>query len=820
MKIQSKEYKRGGVLTKILGALATALLFIACTPELPWVLDPLGVTRDGDSGGGGGSGSGGGSSGGGSGDEDTLAAGTLTDGALTTERASNNLTTATTAGTITLSKNGGTAETKASIAAALSAIPQSGSDSYVITLAPGKYSENGLTIKTSNNVTIKGTGSAPYGMDVLIYGQGTNMSTESTRSTLSFQGAGHFALENLTIQNSYGTTGGTAQAETLGVGGTPLSGTIAAYNCAFLSGQDTICTEGKAWFYKCYVEGDVDFLWIESYSSKVALYEECVLRAISSRTTKAYFTAPRLAVSNTVGKGLVIWNSTLEAEDGLQNVYLGRNPWDKETDEKKGTNYFGNYYENVAIVGTKYYGKALNDAIWSGSGANGTSDQRFVGFKTDEHFAASSNGVGAIIGSDIVEPEYSDRNAILNRVYNISAGEFENDSASDVWDISALENEFGSGSSGALPTTAFDATKAKVVWDLASAWTGDDGTTSSYEGKSGKVVGTIEGYDGSDYTVKMHVNGTNGKFNFSSTRTQMNANTVITVPVTDGAIVSVTTQSGTVLIEGSETNTYTHSGSATGIVIYCTATKYLTEISVSKLNLTALSADLLGATATGEVQAIVLGDSEKSIMEGNEYSLTATTYASYGATAGATTWTSSATGVATVDSSGKVKAVASSGTATITATNNGKSATCTITATPKTEVSKYTFEFRSISSSSVTASEDSSVELTWQNWSTGNNYGIFSSQQNATITIPVFASCKIYYYQSYNNNSTEANTDSVTIGNETKYYDVKTTCNYSGDAALESHKLEFTYSGSAGTTTATINNKNLYVAKIVVEKVD
>ena len=58
-------------------------------------------------------------------------------------------------------------------------------------------------------------------------------------------------------------------------------------------------------------------------------------------------------------EGLVIFNSTLEAEDGLSDVYLGRNPWDADT------NYYSNYYENVAVVGSKYYGNALNSAIWS-----------------------------------------------------------------------------------------------------------------------------------------------------------------------------------------------------------------------------------------------------------------------------------------------------------------------------------------------------------------------------------------------------------------------------------------------------------------------
>ena len=354
---------------------------------------------------------------------------------------------------------------------------------HEITLEPGTYRVTGLTYKGSATIKIKGTGSAKYGTDVLIYGEGTDMSAESTRSTLSFQGSCNVILENVAVQNSYGMTTGTAQAEALGVGGTPFSGTLAAYNCAFLSGQDTICTEGKAWFYDCYIEGDVDFLWMETYSSKVALYENCRIRAIDSRTTRAYFTAPRLAVASTVGKGVVIFNSTLEAENGLKEVYLGRNPWDAESDEKKGTNYFNNYYENVAIVGTKYYGNALNEAIWSGSGAHGAGGQQFVGFKTDTHFRASSSGVGARLTSAQVSAEYAGRNNILNRLYNVGEGCFQEDGA--VWDVAALvaANGWSVTSDSSKSKLTSDSTKTNVKYEFTgNSSVIDDDQTITYSG--------------------------------------------------------------------------------------------------------------------------------------------------------------------------------------------------------------------------------------------------------------------------------------------------------------------------------------------------
>ena len=330
-------------------------------------------------------------------------------------------TAAAEAGTITMNSN-----TYSTIAAALAAIPTSGDTStYTITLAPGTYKEDALSYKGSATVKISGTGTADYGTDVLIYGKGSNMSNEKTRSLLAVDGTGSIILENLTLQNSYGTTTGDAQAETLGFDST---GTVAAYNCSFLSGQDTLRTTGKAWFYKCYVEGDVDFLWMESSSGQVALYEECILRAISSRTTKAYFTAPRMSVQNKVGKGLVVYNSELQTEDGLE-VYLGRNPW--------ASSALSSYYNQVAFVDCEWNGKSdLNNKIWA-SKANGTSDQQYVGFKTDSNFAASSSGLGGILSDSVKSAEYAGRRNILNRIYLVGAQKFRKH-VENVWDIDSV----------------------------------------------------------------------------------------------------------------------------------------------------------------------------------------------------------------------------------------------------------------------------------------------------------------------------------------------------------------------------------------------
>lgn len=330
-----------------------------------------------------------------------------------------------------ITATGTPANTYNSLEEALAAAEKA-SGPVVITLEPGTYAATGLKYKSNNDLIIKGSSSADYGTDVLIVGQGSNMAVESTRSLLSFEGNANIVLENLTLKNSHGETTGTAQSETLGVSNKAFTGTLAVYNCSFLSGQDTICTQGKAWFYKCYIEGDVDFLWIEGQKegeAKVALYEECIIRAIGTRSSSAYIAAPRLFKGNSVWKGVVLYNSILQAETGLKNFYLGRHPDDWGT----------SYYNNVAIVGCKLQlasGVTLHSDIWKGN-ACGTSNQQYVGFKTDEYFTKSASGSGARLTAVQVADDYAGRENILNRYYDINADRFKQD-AEAYWDINAL----------------------------------------------------------------------------------------------------------------------------------------------------------------------------------------------------------------------------------------------------------------------------------------------------------------------------------------------------------------------------------------------
>ena len=106
-----------------------------------------------------------------------------------------------------------------------------------------------------------------------------------------------FQIEALTRQICPSSTATETQAEAIGFDST---GTLSAYNCSFKSHQDTIRTSSKCWFYKCYVEGDVDFIWSER-TGRVALFENCKIKSIYDSNTsyhQSFICAPRMDVTS------------------------------------------------------------------------------------------------------------------------------------------------------------------------------------------------------------------------------------------------------------------------------------------------------------------------------------------------------------------------------------------------------------------------------------------------------------------------------------------------------------------------------------------
>lgn len=340
---------------------------------------------------------------------------------------------------VSLREGDGKAKSYKTIQSALDAIGTNPGD-FTITLSKGTYPE-ALYYNGPANITIKGV-KADYGKASVIaldnsgdiLRQKKGISAQKNRCLVEFEGSGNIVFENITLHNTFergSVKGSNTQAEAFGYDG---SGTVAAYNCSFLSHQDTIRTTGKTWFYKCYIEGDTDFLWMEA-AGKVALFEECEIVSVFDKNASnhtSYVCAPRMNIGDRADKGIVILNSTITTQEG-QNTYLARTPW---------TN---GYLNQVAYINTKADG--IDSDIWYGKCLTATGvPQTVIGWKLDSKTAANlkadTAGRNDVLSDSDAEKEFGGRRAILNRFYDGVSNKYKKDSEF-FWDVDSLIKSAG-----------------------------------------------------------------------------------------------------------------------------------------------------------------------------------------------------------------------------------------------------------------------------------------------------------------------------------------------------------------------------------------
>lgn len=121
-----------------------------------------------------------------------------------------------------------------------------------------------------------------------------------------------FSAEDITFENTAGPVG---QAVALFVAGDKAKFT----NCRMLGFQDTLYTYGhgsRQYYYKCYIEGTVDFI----FGSSTAVFEECEIFCKKA----GYITAS--SSSDTSKYGYVFINSKIIGNAPDNSFLLGR-PW-------------------------------------------------------------------------------------------------------------------------------------------------------------------------------------------------------------------------------------------------------------------------------------------------------------------------------------------------------------------------------------------------------------------------------------------------------------------------------------------------------------
>lgn len=435
---------------------------------------------------------------------------------------------------VTLSGTGLEKSSHDTIQAALDQIQ--GEGEFTISLPKGTYEEV-LYYNGPATIRLLGETSAKYGSDVIIAKANNGdlslnkraNGTQKRRCLFEFEGSGNLILENLTLHNTYvrGTVkGSNTQAETLGYDGT---GWVASYNSSFKSTQDTLRMTGKTWFYKCYIEGDTDFIWMES-AGKVALFEECEIYSRYDEKHAAHTTyigAPRMEISPIAAKGLVIFNSNISA-DPKQLTYFGRTPW------RSG------YYNQMAFINTKARG--VTKEIWSGTPLTAPGvDRTKIGWKMDSKTAKSiklsTAGRDDIIAEAEVKTEFAGRDAILNRYFDILSNKYRKDTETN-WDATALATKLGwkvtKDKSSALLKGEVESKKTVYNFDgtgdLSSLklagfaqeegsphFIGNEGSTITVP-LSAKAIVRITGYNAGNGTIKTTNQGSSSyDFNNGST---------------------------------------------------------------------------------------------------------------------------------------------------------------------------------------------------------------------------------------------------------------------------------------------------------------
>ncbi|MBQ7158782.1 MAG: Ig-like domain-containing protein [Treponema sp.] len=360
----------------------------------------------------------------------------------------------------------------------------------VVKIEPGTYEEF-VFYTGSATVFLEGTGTAKYGTDVVIKqsNSGNTNSMEALakshgvssgyfRGATRFDGTCNLILKNLTIQNTYSRSannGSNTQAEAIVFSS---KGKLIAYNCSFLSHQDTlyIGSQGnRSWFYKCQIKGDVDFIW--GYAD-VALYEECDIWALAddNKNTDTLSASRTMVEAVEANKGIVIMNSTVHMADGVVLTFA----------RNSGADTNASFFNNVFLADGEAKTGKVADAIYGAKPNYEVYDANHdlvVGWKDGRNYtdaakttlvntSARLDGTNALVDR-YINREYSGRYAILNRGWNFTEKKFK--TASAVWDLSKYETEFNATS---------DASKGQIFVD----------PVASQKVVSGNTV-TLKAYD-------------------------------------------------------------------------------------------------------------------------------------------------------------------------------------------------------------------------------------------------------------------------------------------------------------------------------------
>ena len=289
----------------------------------------------------------------------------------------------------------------ATVQAAVDAVPANNAKRVTIFIKNGVYRE--VVTVPANKPFVTMIGESAEGT-VITYDNysGKERPTGGTYGTSGsasmFVFGNDFEARHLTIENSFDESSVSVtnkQAVALNVRGERQS----FENVRFIGNQDTLLTNGGTqYFYQCYIEGDVDFI----FGGSRAVFEECVIHSLDrgSQTNNGYITAASTLITEPYG--YLILNSKLTSDAAPGTVWLGR-PW------HPGGN-------PDAIASVVYMncemGAHINPIGWTDMSGFSAKDARFAEYR--------NYGPGAVATD--TRPQLSDEEAASWTIENVLKG--------------------------------------------------------------------------------------------------------------------------------------------------------------------------------------------------------------------------------------------------------------------------------------------------------------------------------------------------------------------------------------------------------------
>ncbi|QNU66057.1 pectate lyase [Ruminiclostridium herbifermentans] len=210
------------------------------------------------------------------------------------------------------------------VQAAINSVPNNSAKRTTIYIKNGTYKEKMNIGSSKINITL--IGQSKEGT-ILTYNDAASTPNSSggtlgTTGSASITVAGSgFQAENITFENSYDEArNGSSQAVAM----LAKADKMIFKNCSFKGNQDTLyANSGRQYYYNCYIEGDVDFI----FGAATAVFYNCEVYSLNR--SGGCVTAPSTKADQ---KGYLFYKCKLTSSSATpKNISLGR-PWIPSSD--------------------------------------------------------------------------------------------------------------------------------------------------------------------------------------------------------------------------------------------------------------------------------------------------------------------------------------------------------------------------------------------------------------------------------------------------------------------------------------------------------